>query len=181
MPSRSAVVCCISHQALSWSSALAASSSASSFLLPRAGARTRMSATAARGLIGTRGKLQQASAAYQALQQVPRRARVDAVLLLVAAGLALVGQREYELLARGAEVAGDLVERVECGVLHQAGDAARSGERPLLAGVGDLDGLGRERAVQDPVDGRYGRRRQGDPHEGPAPGWAGDDCGRRGR
>src|SRR3954451_271922 len=99
IPSRLAVVCCASHQAFSWSSPFAASSSASSLRFPRAGARRRIPAVASLGF----------SATDQPLQQVARLARIDAVLALVAARLPLVGEGEHELLARGPEVAGDLV------------------------------------------------------------------------
>ena len=44
--SRSAFTCATYHQALSWSSALAASSSLSSLRLPRVGTRMRIAATA---------------------------------------------------------------------------------------------------------------------------------------
>src|SRR3954470_1311963 len=101
MPSRSAFVCWTTHQALSCSSALAASSSVCSFLLPRTGARTRMLATASRGVRATARTL----AADEAPEQVARRAWVYAVLVLVPPRLGLVGQREHKLLTRRAEVA----------------------------------------------------------------------------
>src|SRR3954454_4892885 len=127
MPSRFAFVCWTSHHALSWSSAFAASSSAWSLRFPRAGARSRISAVASRGF----------SATDQPLEQVARLARVDAVLALVAPRLLRVGQSEHELLARGAEVAGDLVERDERRVLHNAGHARSLRERAVVARVRD--------------------------------------------
>src|SRR3954471_13541087 len=130
IPSRLAVVCCASHQALSCSSPFAASSSASSLRFPRAGARRRIAAVASRGF----------SATDQPLEEVAGLARVDAVLALVARGLLAVGERKHELLARGAEVAGDLVERHERRILHDAGRARCLRQAALLAGVRDLDG-----------------------------------------
>src|SRR3954447_13727940 len=55
MPRRVADTCCMCHQALTWSSALTAASSASSFRLPRVGAAIDTAATASAGLIGTAG------------------------------------------------------------------------------------------------------------------------------
>src|SRR4051812_13175981 len=141
MASRVAVDCWTSHQAFSWSLALAASSSDSSLRFPRAGARRRIAATASRG----------ASATDEPLEQVPCLAWIDAVLALVAARLLLVGEREHELLARGAEVTGDLVERHEGSILHDAGDARRLGPCPLLAGVRDLHRGGRDRHAEQHI------------------------------
>ena len=55
IPSRSAFTCATCHQALSWSSALAASSSVSSLRLPRVGQRMRAAATASAGVAGSGG------------------------------------------------------------------------------------------------------------------------------
>ena len=62
MPSRVATVCCISHCALSRSSALAAARKASSLRLPRVGASTLMAAIASAGLVGPGGGAASASA-----------------------------------------------------------------------------------------------------------------------
>src|SRR4051812_29589355 len=131
MPSRSAFVCCTTHHALSWSSALAASSRAWSFLLPRAGARTRMSATASRGVSATARTL----SAEQSAKQIAPGARIDAVLALVPAPLGLVRERQHELLAGGAEVAGNAVEAVERRVLEEPGHAAPLRQLARLAWV----------------------------------------------
>src|SRR4051812_19356331 len=165
IPSRVAFVCWTSHQALSWSSALAASSSAWSLRLPRAGARSRISAVPSRGV----------SATNQPLEQVAGLARVDAVLALVAARLLLVGEGEDELLARGAEVAGDLGERDERRVLHDAGHARSLRKRPVAARGRDLDGGGGDDHVGEDVSKRHRGRRDRDPLERPAPRVAGQD------
>src|SRR4051812_6794645 len=125
IPSRFAFVCWTSHQALSCSSAFAASSSAWSLRFPRPGARSRIAAVASRGF----------SATDQPLEQVAGLARVDAVLALVARGLLAVGERQHELLARRAEVAGDLVERDERRVLHDPWPACCLRQRAVLARV----------------------------------------------
>src|SRR3954452_24905697 len=138
VPSRVAFVCWTSHQALSWSSALAASSSAWSLRLPRAGARSRISAVPSRGV----------SATNQPLEQIACLARVDPVLALVPARLLLVGQSEDELLARGAEVARDLVERDERRVLHDAGRARPPRQGAVVARVRDLHGGRRDHDAQ---------------------------------
>src|SRR5436190_21172663 len=176
IPSRSAVVCWTSHHALSWSSALAASMSAWSLRLPRAGARRRISAVSSRGVLST----------DQPLEEVAGLARVDAVLALVTARLPLVGQRQHELLARRAEVACDLVERHERCILHHRGGARRSRQRALPARVRDLDRLRRDGRVEEDVSHGHGRGRHREPLECSAPSLArqdgdGGDRGKHGR
>src|SRR3954451_24915295 len=153
IPRRVAFVCWTSHQALSWSSAFAASSSASSLRLPRAGARSRIPAVASRGV----------SATDQPLEQVAGLSRVDPVLALVAARLPLVGQREHELLARRAEMARDLVERDERSVLHDSGRARSLRQRAVFARVRDLQGRRRDHDLQHHVADGYQRRRAREP------------------
>src|SRR3954453_20102517 len=159
IPSRFAFVCWTSHQAFGWSSAFAASSSAWSLRFPRAGARSRISAVASRGV----------SATDQPLEQVARLARVDAVLALVAPRLLLVGQREHELLARGAEVTRDLVERDESRVLHDARHTRALRQRAVVARVGDLHRRRRDEDLEDDVADRHGGRRDCEAFEGATP------------
>ena len=66
-------------------------------------------------------------------------ARVHAVLLLELVLQAIVEERQQELLAARAELAGGAIERRERDVLELAGDPADVGKLAVLAGVADLD------------------------------------------
>src|SRR3954447_25581074 len=104
------------------------------------------------------GKSCKGGSGQYAAEQVPSRAWIDSVPALVALRLVGVGDRERQLLARGAELAGGAVEGDQAGVLQEAAEAAGARQVAAGAGVPDLPAGGRGGGCDQRLHRRQGKR-----------------------